>query len=971
MKKILLILSLILIAYNFCNSQHWVRAGGMSDYIFSLAVKDNLVFALLNKDGLFSSSDNGKSWTHLGFAYDMSLGIGWGVKPKIQVNNDKIYVGIYQYGLFVSSDNGKSWSKINTPYKNVFNFIVDDDNIFISMGNREYISNDNGNSWQEASTGCEECIYCLAMKDSNIYAGNDWGYLYISSNYGKTWIKIYKDLPGNELLSIATIGDTIYLGTERYGIFKSTDKGQNWTDINNGLTYFKINSIVIDGTNIFAGTNGKGIFLSTDGGELWTRLNNDYAEEYSDINSIAVINNNIFAGGNSELQVSTDFGKNWEIINNGVSGQVSFLLSDKSNVLASTGEGLYLSTNHGLSWSHISKDFFRRDIFSTRVSAINSVGDKLFVGIRFRGIYSSTNNGITWEVQSNGIPESACVETFAVNKGIIYAGLESDGIYVSSDSGKNWFYVNNIFPYGITVYSITFKDSLIIAGTAEGIYLSTDNGINWSQSGKEIYDKVIYSLIVKDNYILAGTKDIGILLSTDNGLTWSTSNIGISEPSIISFAVCGNYIYAGTDGGVYYTSNNGRMWIQKIKGLKSYDIQSLLTIGDTVIAMTDTTGLFFTTNKSDSWKFIKGIGGSTLYNFKNAIYLGGFDGVDKSSDFGKTWIDLDSGLYKKEYESFWDDVAIEDTNIIIVDDYHNFFHSTNLGKNWSLVNNGIKDYVYNLELHNNILYISTVKGFNKSTDFGHTMIKSDKGLVDSSLGYFSIDDDKILISANSKLFLSMDNAQSWTFLKDFSDTTISSLAIDGNHIYIGTEYYGLYISTDYGQSWTDLRRMYNFGIIYTLAAKGSDVFIGSYAVGVHYSSDYGQSWKEVNSGIWDFFYNDACIYDIAISDDNYAYTSPHSNGVYRLNIDEITNVYDKQIETNDSFSLYPNPSSDYVFIKCRDGALNHNIKIYDILGNAVWQGIIKGESMRIDVSSFPVGVYFLQVNGSTKMFVRN
>jgi hypothetical protein len=51
--------------------------------------------------------------------------------------------------------------------------------------------------------------------------------------------------------------------------------------------------------------------------------------------------------------------------------------------------------------------------------------------------------------------------------------------------------------------------------------------------------------------------------------------------------------------------------------------------------------------------------------------------------------------------------------------------------------------------------------------------------------------------------------------------------------------------------------------------------------------------------------------------------------------------------------------------------LNKNIKIYDLLGKPVWQGIPEGESIRIDVSSFPAGVYFVNVNGEVKMFVRN
>ncbi|MBI5323701.1 MAG: T9SS type A sorting domain-containing protein [Ignavibacteriae bacterium] len=972
MKKILLILSLSIIAFLNCNCQVWHRASGISEQIYSLEVKDDMIFALVNKDGLFSSSDNGMTWNNLGFDFDMSIGRAWGIKPKLQVNNDKIYVGIYTHGLFVSSDDGKSWSEIDLPNNQLLNFIVDGNNVFISLGTKEFISHDNGNTWNEADIDCEECNYYLAMKDSNIYAGNEWGGLYLSSNYGKTWNYINNGLPGSALLSIAINGDTIYLGTERHGIFKSTNKGQNWFDINNGLTYFKVNSIVIDGKNIFAGTDGKAIFLSTDGGGHWNRLNKDYAEDYYNINSIIVLNDFIFVGGNGEILYSSDYGKNWGIINNGVKSSVAFLFSNNDKIIASTSDGLFLSPNHGLSWSHISKDFYEKEPFSTRVSAIISIGDKLFTGVRFRGIYSSTNEGMTWEIQSNGIPQTACIESFAVKDGKIYACLESDGVYMSSDTGRNWYYVNNIFPYSITVYSLAIEDSLIFAGTVDGMYISTDNGVTWSQSGKEIYEKQVYTCLIHDSIIYAGTKDIGIIKSTDKGQNWTQTTIG--DLSISSFTACGNTVFAATYGaGCFYTTDSGKIWIQKLKGLKSYDIQSLITIGDTVIAMTETSGLFFTTNNSDSWFFIDKIGGNTLYNYKNAIYIGCFDGVVKSKDFGKNWIVLDSGLYKKDYICFWDDVAIEDSNIFIVDERKNFYHSTNLGNNWSQVNNGIKEYLKEIELYNNILYACTKKGFYKSSDFGHTWKKSDKGLIDTNLGKFDINGDKFLIWSDGKFYLSFDYAENWYQLNDFPPNyNITDYILSNNYILVSTAWEGIIFSSDMGQTWIygSVNPLYT-SYITDIETKDNIVFAGCMFDSMYYSKNYGQSWEVANYGIWDYNYNDVCVNSITISDDNYVYTSPHSNGVYRLSIDDITSIDGKPINLMESFYFSPNPSSDYIFIKCKDVVINQKIKIVDILGNIVWQGIHEGESLRIDISSFPIGVYYVNVGNETKMFVRN
>ena len=106
--------------------------------------------------------------------------------------------------------------------------------------------------------------------------------------------------------------------------------------------------------------------------------------------------------------------------------------------------------------------------------------------------------------------------------------------------------------------------------------------------------------------------------------------------------------------------------------------------------------------------------------------------------------------------------------------------------------------------------------------------------------------------------------------------------------------------------------------------------------------------------------------------ENFAFSSTvHKSGIFRLNLDFFTDIKEKTIKENDLFSLFPNPSSDYIFIKCSYGTLNQNIKIYDFLGKTVWQGILESNAMQIDISSFPIGIYYLNLNGSTKLFVRN
>ena len=66
----------------------------------------------------------------------------------------------------------------------------------------------------------------------------------------------------------------VFAGTAYDGIFRSTDEGKNWIQINKDLTFEIIQQIVIDSlNNIFAGTAGGGIYISSNEGNNWTQIN--------------------------------------------------------------------------------------------------------------------------------------------------------------------------------------------------------------------------------------------------------------------------------------------------------------------------------------------------------------------------------------------------------------------------------------------------------------------------------------------------------------------------------------------------------------------------------------------------------------------------------------------------------------------------------------------------------------------------
>jgi hypothetical protein len=88
----------------------------------------------------------------------------------------------------------------------------------------------------------------------------------------------------------------------------------------------------------------------------------------------------------------------------------------------------------------------------------------------------------------------------------------------------------------------------------------------------------------------------------------------------------------------------------------------------------------------------------------------------------------------------------------------------------------------------------------------------------------------------------------------------------------------------------------------------------------------------------------------------------------------ITSVEEIYNNINSTFSIHPNPASEYIEItKPSEGSY---IKIYNILGESVFTTPSLSSTgsgsdmMRIDVSHLTTGVYYLRIGNQTQMFVK-
>ena len=139
-----------------------------------------------------------------------------------------------------------------------------------------------------------------------------------------------------------------------------------------------------------------------------------------------------------------------------------------------------------------------------------------------------------------------------------------------------------------------------------------------------------------------------------------------------------------------------------------------------------------------------------------------------------------------------------------------------------------------------------------------------------------------------------------------------------------------------------------------------DIFTGDIICGIgHLTSFFPE--KLMNKGyrvegIRCFWQDGELIYQNGDQDCDEIYEQHH------LGVDEIDN--------ENGFVIYPNPTNDVLFVKtCHSASLQSEYRITNIMGQTLMIGEITSENQMIDVSSLTKGIYFITINNESQKFV--
>lgn len=564
-------------------------------------------------DGVYRSTDAGKTWTHLGLEKSRHIS-SIEVHPQ---NPEIVWVAIQgaahnatpERGIYKSTDGGKTWKKT----------------LFINA--------DTGASDLSLDPSNPRILYAGMWEHRRfpwtVKSGGEGSGLYKSTDGGETWEKLTEGLPekmGKVAVDVSPAQpDRIYanIEAEEGGVFRSDDAGKTWTQTSKDRVTIARAWYYIE---IFADPQNPEIVYvlnapmlkSIDGGKTFTSISNPHSDQH-DMWINANNPQNIILGNDGGACVTFNGGQTWSSQKNQPTAQFYRIIADNrfpyylyggqqdnsAIAIASRTKGT------GIGW----KDWYSVAGGESAFLAFDSDDPKLVYGGSYQGNISVfdqkthfTKDIMAYPVVGLGTLPKNMKYRFNWNAPIIAQPQNPSIIYhagnvvlKSSDKGQSWVEIspdltkNDTTKHGVGGYPFTNEGAggenyntisymacsphqagVIWVGSDDGlVHLTKDDGKNWSNvTPPNIGEALINSIEISPHD--AGTAYICVTkykfndfqpmvyVTDDFGASWRKIVQGIAKEDYIRVLrqdrVNKNLLYAGSETGLYISFNNGEKW---------------------------------------------------------------------------------------------------------------------------------------------------------------------------------------------------------------------------------------------------------------------------------------------------------------------------------------------------------------------------------------------------------------------------
>jgi len=328
---------------------------------------------------------------------------------------------------------------------------------------------------------------------------------------------------------------TYYMGTTGGGVWKTTDRGITWKNISDGQ--FKTGSVgaiavseshpnivyIGMGEHAMRGVmthHGDGMYKSTDAGQTWKKIGLDLTQHIA------------------------------RVIIDPTNPDIVYVAAQGPLYSPSSERGIYKSIDGGTTWkkvlyineqtgcAEISMDAKNSNILYAAMWEHGRLPWKVISGGAGSGLYKSLDGGISWEKLTTGLPKEMGKMAIAVspaNSEKVYALIESDfdknagGLYVSNNAGKSFSQVSAEHKliqrawYYIELFPDPKNEHTLYVLSAPALK-SIDGGKTWAnlQGVHGDYHNLWINPSDPKNLVMAD--DGGVTISFNGGETWSSQS---------------------------------------------------------------------------------------------------------------------------------------------------------------------------------------------------------------------------------------------------------------------------------------------------------------------------------------------------------------------------------------------------------------------------------------------------------------